>query len=157
MTPNGRVSLELDPKRQRLPELALEDGDRINIPRPPGHVAAVGAVYNDSVLIYKPGRTVADYLRVAGVTDTAERESTFVVRADGSILAPQPSGFLSLSRFNGQPIASIELMPGDTIVVPEQVTKESGYSVFMRGLKDWTQVLYQLGLAAAAVNTLNVK
>ena len=46
-------------------------------------------------------------------------------------------------------------MPGDTVVVPEKLTQESQYSLFMRGLKDWTQVLYQLGLGAAAVRTLN--
>jgi hypothetical protein len=40
-------------------------------------------------------------------------------------------------------------------VVPEKFNKESTYSVFMRGLKDWTQVLYQMGLAAAAINTLD--
>ena len=32
--------------------------------------------------------------------------------------------------------------------------RETGYSVFMRGLKDWTQVLGQLGLAAAAIKVL---
>jgi hypothetical protein len=45
-------------------------------------------------------------------------------------------------------------MPGDVVVVPEKIQRETGYTTFMRGLKDWTQVLFQLGLAAAAVQVL---
>jgi hypothetical protein len=45
-------------------------------------------------------------------------------------------------------------MPGDTIVVPDRVPRETGYAGFMRGLKDWTQVFSQLGLGAAAIRTL---
>lgn len=154
LSPNGRIALEMDPIRQRLPDLALEDGDVVRIPKAPGHVAAVGAVYNDSVLIYRAGRTVVDYLQVAGISELAERGNTFVVRANGTIVAPPPRGTFSINSDVSSKIASIELMPGDTIVVPEKLTRESGYSVFMRGLKDWTQVLYQLGLSAAAIKVL---
>jgi hypothetical protein len=45
-------------------------------------------------------------------------------------------------------------MPGDTVIIPDKEVAESGYSVFVRGLKDWTQVIYQLGLSAAAYKTL---
>jgi Capsule biosynthesis GfcC len=109
----------------------------------------VGAVYNESALIYKPGKSVSDYLKVAGVTVTAERDWIFVARADGTIKAPDLDAWV----FSGS-VANLELMPGDTIVVPEKVIRETGYSVFMRGLKDWTQVLGQLGLTAAAIKVL---
>jgi hypothetical protein len=42
------------------------------------------------------------------------------------------------------------LMPGDSIVVPEQTNKGS----LLRGIKDWSQILGNLGLAAAAINVL---
>jgi protein involved in polysaccharide export with SLBB domain len=157
LNPNGRIALELDPRRQRLPQLTLEDGDVIRIPKAPGSVAAVGSVYSESVLIYRAGRTVNDYLQIAGVSESAEVDQTFVVRADGSVVAPDTTtGLLaSLNPFGGRDVKSLELMPGDVIVVPEKFNKESTYSVFMRGLKDWTQVLYQMGLAAAAINTLD--
>lgn len=154
INPSGRVSLELDPLRQRLPDVALEDGDIIRIPNPPGHVMAVGAVYNDSAIIHRPGRTVADYLKISGVSSRAESFNTFVVRADGTIVTPPREGIFSFNSDVSAKVASLELMPGDTIVVPEKLTQESGYSVFMRGLKDWTQVLYQLGLSAAAIKVL---
>lgn len=149
LVPNGRIALELNPYKPVLPEMALEDGDEITVPRVPTAVTAVGAVYNESALIYKPGRSVSDYLKVAGVTNTAEREWIFVARADGSIKAPDLDAWI----FSGN-VSSLELMPGDTIVVPEKIIRETGYSVFMRGLKDWTQVLGQLGLTAAAIKVL---
>ena len=42
-------------------------------------------------------------------------------------------------------------MPGDSIVVPEDFDRGS----FRRSLKDWTQIIYQLGLGAAAIHVLN--
>lgn len=149
MSPNGRLALELNPNRPRLPELALEDGDEILIPKVPTNVTAVGAVYNESALIYRPGNTVADYLKVAGLTVSAQREWIFVARADGTIRAPDLDAWVLTGNVSG-----LELMPGDTIVVPEKMVRETGYSVFMRGLKDWTQVLGQLGLTAAAIKVL---
>ena len=149
LSPNGRIALELDPYRPILPEISLEDGDEITVPKVPSAVTAVGAVYNESALIYKPGKSVSDYLKVAGVTVTAERDWIFVARADGTIKAPDLDAWV----FSGS-VANLELMPGDTIVVPEKVIRETGYSVFMRGLKDWTQVLGQLGLTAAAIKVL---
>jgi hypothetical protein len=45
-------------------------------------------------------------------------------------------------------------MPGDLVFVPEKIFKESAYSNFMRGLRDWTQILYQFGLGAAGLKVL---
>lgn len=154
LSPNGRIALEMEPRRQRLPNLPLEDGDLIRVPSPPGNVSAVGAVYNESALIFRPGRKVTDYLNVAGISDQAERGGTFVVRADGSIVAPPPKGTFTITSDLAKSIADLELMPGDTIVVPEKFIRESGYSAFMRNVKDWTQILYQLGLGAAAIKVL---
>jgi hypothetical protein len=39
-------------------------------------------------------------------------------------------------------------------VIPDKVDRETGYTAFMRGLKDWTQIIYQLGLGAAAIQVL---
>ena len=147
--PNGRLSLELDPKDAEYPELLMEDGDLVTVPQVPSSVAVIGAVYNESALLYKEGKLAKDYLANAGVSVTAEREWTFLVRADGSIRAPDTSGWSTSGE-----VFDIALMPGDVVVVPEKIQRETGYTTFMRGLKDWTQVLFQLGLAAAAVQVL---
>jgi len=150
-TPSGRIVLELDPKRTQLPDIVLEQGDQVLIPSVPSVVSAIGAVYNENALIYKPEKTVTDYLKVAGVTPNADLDSTFIVRADGSLVAPNPKA----SFFSGSGKVDNEtLMPGDLVFVPEKIYKETGYSVFMRGLRDWTQILYQFGLGAAGLKVL---
>ena len=147
--PNGRLSLELNPSDAEYPELLLEDGDVVLVPQIPSSVAVIGSVYNESALLYKEGKTAKDYLANAGVSVTAERDWTFLVRADGSVKAPDTSGWSTSGV-----VFDVVLMPGDVVVVPEKIQRETGYTTFMRGLKDWTQVLFQLGLAAAAVKVL---
>ena len=147
--PTGRLALELDPKRTQLPDVALENGDEILIPSTPSSVAVLGAVYTESTLLYRPGRTVAEYLKSAGVNQNADREAIFVVRADGTLQSPDVDKVFFKTKLD-----KVDLNPGDTIVVPEKIISESGYSAFMRGLKDWTQVLFQLGLSAAAIKVI---
>lgn len=150
---NGRVSLELPPTHvdlTKLPALPLEDGDAIHIPSRPGFVAAVGEVYNENAIIYRPGRTVGDVLRSAGVSEDAEPGNAFVLRADGSVKSARDSK----SLFRMSSFDDVELMPGDTVVVPAKLDRQNGWTKFVTGLKDWTQVLYQMGLGAAAWKTL---
>ena len=47
--------------------------------------------------------------------------------------------------------SNLELMPGDAVVVPEKLDRKTAWTNFMVGLKDWTQILYQMGLGIAAV------
>lgn len=150
---SGRVSLELPPSRvdlEALPALPLEDGDAIHIPSRPGFVTAVGEVYNENAIIYRSGRTVGDVLETAGVNDNAELRYAFVLRADGSVKAARDvGGLFTIGGFE-----SLELMPGDTVVVPAKLDRRTNWTKFVTGLKDWTQVLYQLGLGVAAWKVL---
>lgn len=150
---SGRVSLELPPNQatlDALPALPLEDGDAIHIPSRPGFVTAVGEVYNENAIIYRPGRTVGDVLETAGVSDNAELRYAFVLRADGSVKAARDvGGLFTIGGFE-----SLELMPGDTVVVPARLDRRTNWTKFVTGLKDWTQVLYQLGLGVAAWKVL---
>ncbi len=50
---------------------------------------------------------------------------------------------------------NLELMPGDAVVVPEKLDRKTAWTNFMVGLKDWTQILYQMGLGIAAWKTIN--
>lgn len=153
MRSNGRMALELDARARELaalPPLPLEDGDRIVVPAVPGYVAAFGSVNNENVFIYKPGKTVADVIKTAGLTEDADTDHAFVLRADGTILAKRDRGGLFGNRFE-----STELMPGDTLVVPAQVDRETRYNFITRALKDWTQIFSNLGLGVAAIKTIN--
>ncbi|HUF20262.1 MAG TPA: hypothetical protein VMP00_05855, partial [Burkholderiales bacterium] len=74
----------------------------------------------------------------------ADRKSIYVVRADGSVISQQQSGW-----FAGN-VRNERLMPGDTIVVPEDFDKFS----LTKELKDWTQIFYQFALGVAAIKVL---
>ena len=150
---NGRLALELDPQAQSLatlPALPLEDGDRILVPATPGFVSAFGSINNENVFIYKQGKTVADVLKSAGMTEDAEPDQAFVLRADGSIIARRDRSGLFGGGFE-----SIQVMPGDTVVVPAQIDRESRYNALVRGFKDWTQILSNFGLGVAAINSIS--
>ena len=150
---NGRLALELDPAAKtiaELPALPLEDGDRILVPAVPGFVSAVGSVNNDNVFIYKPGKTVADIVKSAGLTEDAEPDQAFVLRADGTIVARRDRG----GSFFGGGFEAMPVMPGDTLVVPAQIDRESRYNAVTRIFKDWTQILSNFGLGVAAIRAV---
>jgi hypothetical protein len=90
---------------------------------------------------------VGDVITSAGVNEDSELSQAFVLRADGSIFSRKSAGWLT--KFE-----STKLMPGDTVVVPSKVDRESGYNTLMRGLRDWTQIFSNLGIGAAAIKTL---
>jgi protein involved in polysaccharide export with SLBB domain len=144
------VVLQLALDAQALPELALEDGDRLNIPANPSSVGVFGSVPNAGNYVYMSNRTVDDYLRLAGSPKRgADTEAVFVLRANGNVeSAQQYSGWMSLGINS---FGSVPALPGDNIVVPEEVNKISR----MQNLKDWAVIFYQFGLGIIAAKALN--
>ena len=136
---------DLNFKIEALPNLKLNNGDRIYVPSRPDFVYIFGSVNTESAIIFKSNLSVADYLRTAGLGSGADKDATILMRADGSALTNQ-------SVFRND-VLSATVMPGDTIVLPEKLDRESPWSYIVRGVKDYTQILYQLGLGAAAIKT----
>jgi len=134
-----------------LPDMTLEDGDRIVIPPRPSFIGVAGAVYNENVLLWRGNRTVGDYLKSSGPTESADLDNIFVLRADGGVASRAQGGWFGMGRGT---LDSMILAPGDTLVVPEKIDRETNYTAIMRGVKDWTQIIYQLGLGAAAIKVL---
>jgi protein involved in polysaccharide export with SLBB domain len=125
----------------------LEDGDRINIPPRPTTVGVFGSVFNSGSYLHAEGRSIGDYLRLAGGPTTgADDGSIFVIRANGNVAsARQTSRWLNANR-----IAGLTAEPGDTIFVPEEMNK----TTFMQNARDWTQILSQFALGVAAIQLL---
>jgi polysaccharide export outer membrane protein len=146
---DGRIVLNLHPNDQTMdaiPDITIEDGDQFFVPSRPIVVNVVGDVYNQGSFLQQPGKTVSTYLRNAGgPTRDADKSRIFVVRANGAVVSKDAA-----SHFWSGGFESMVLMPGDSIVVPEQTNKGS----LLRGVKDWSQVLANFGLAAAAINVL---
>jgi protein involved in polysaccharide export with SLBB domain len=143
----GRIVLDLPPDARdvsQLPDMPLENGDRFIVPRVPLTVSVDGAVYNQNSFLYNPQRRVGGYIRLAGGANRdSDKNRAYVIRADGSVLSKQYSSALRGSGFD-----SIRLYPGDTVVVPLNLTKGQG----LRTLVDVAQIVGQFGIAIAAAN-----
>jgi protein involved in polysaccharide export with SLBB domain len=147
---SGRIALEMDPGNPELPALALEDGDQITVPNRPSFVGVFGAVMAETSFLYRHGATVQDYIDRAGLTADAEEDATLLIRADGSVEAnPAIRSWFSGGGFMGR-----ALQPGDSIFVPERLDRRTAYTRFIQGAKDWTAIMFQFGLGAAAIKTL---
>lgn len=120
----------------KLPELTFEDGDVLTIPAKPSTVSVAGSVFNENAFMYAPGKTVAQYVEQAGGPMAPSASNLYyIAKADGSVVPASRGDSLN---------------PGDTVLVMEEVGKKS----LVRSLRDWTQIIYQLGLGAAGIHML---
>jgi protein involved in polysaccharide export with SLBB domain len=145
--PTGRIVLEMRPESRELPPLLLEDGDRLLIPPRPSSIGVFGSVFNAGNYLHTPGRTLEEVLRLAGgPTKGADETSVFVVRANGQVVSSrQNSGWLQ----RGNSIKALAAEPGDTVFMPEELDK----TTFTQVARDWTLLLYQLGLGMAGIRS----
>lgn len=147
--PTGRVVLQLAPDARQLPALPIEDGDRLRIPAMPNTVGVFGSVFNAGSYLLTAGVSIDDVMKLAGgPTRGADAGSAFVVRANGTVISARQlrGGWLA----SGTTLSTMPALPGDTVFVPEELDKTS----FSQEAKDWTQILYQFGIGAAALKTI---
>jgi protein involved in polysaccharide export with SLBB domain len=146
---SGRIVLNMHPTStdvSSIPDLPLQDGDTFLVPSRPASVSVVGAVYDQSSFLFQDSANVNHYLELSGgVSKSGDWKHSFVLRADGSVVS-QSSSLAHASHG----LEHFELNPGDTVFVPEVLNK----TTFVRGLTDWSSILAQFGLGAAAVNVL---
>ena len=143
----GRIVLDLPgvaTQVKNLPDLPLQNGDSIYVPRRPGTVDVLGSVFQQNAFVYRAQGKVSDYVQQAGgFTTNADKSEMYVIRADGTAQSGQSGGW-----FSG--IGSSVVNPGDTIVIPEKIDR----STFMQSVKEWTSIFYQFGLGAAGLKVL---
>lgn len=146
----GRIVMDLPEQNTQikdLPDIVLEDGDRLYVPAPASTVSVMGSVYNQNAFIYKSGHSVNDYLsKAGGPTRDGDKDDIYLVRADGVVFSSRQGGSM-FSGFGGR-----EVMHGDTIVVPEKLEKYS----FTKDFKDWTQIFYQFAIGIASLKVIGV-
>lgn len=148
----GRIAFGLEPTERsfnKLPLLKLENGDRLVVPSRPEFVNIFGAVNAESSHLWRPARTVNEYVKKAGLRQEADLDAMFVIRVDGSVVASEDGSWFSRG------VSGLEVMPGDTIVIPEKsFVKEGLWSRFTSGTKEWAQIFANFGLGAAAIKVL---
>ena len=149
--PTGRLVIDLprlitDTRggRRSQYDVTLTDGDRLYIPPTTQEVMVTGEVFNPTSHLYKRGLDRQQYVKMSGgSTRKADKSNIYVVRADGSVVTEKP--WIGAGRAG-------DIKPGDTIVVPLDVDR-------VRPIALWTsisQIIFQLGLSAAAANAVGV-
>ena len=151
--PTGRIVMPLKPDSHgvdALPNIQLQDGDRLVVPSVPDPVSVEGQVYNANAFLYVKGKRVKDYLRLAGGPDrVADKGRAFVLRADGSVVSHQ-QGNLAQHALFADDFDNLAFYPGDTIIVPPIIQK----TAILRNLSDIATIMEGFGLGAAAINVL---
>jgi len=121
-------------------DVFLRAGDVVTIPRKPNFILAYGQVYNPTAITYVPGKTADWYLQQAGgPTEMALKKAIYVIRANGSVVSSQGSGW-----FKGG-VLNTKLLPGDVLVVPE---KALGGSTAWKTTLETVQLIASLAIAA---------
>jgi len=144
--PVGRVVVHVqsDIKRWQntAADVALRDGDVLLIPKRAGYVMVTGQVFNQTAVGYRAGRSAQWYLSQAGgLTQLADKQAVFVIRADGSVLAAKNNS----GWWAGNPL-NAALKPGDSIVVPEKAPRI--------GTRNWTTALQAAQIATSVALTI---
>jgi protein involved in polysaccharide export with SLBB domain len=155
--PEGRVVVQLRPLEVfagSAQDIELEPGDQLFIPQTPKYVSVLGEVYNRTSLIHESGKDIAHYLRkVGGIKPTANEKEIYVVQVDGTVFSNTQDKFLVVqadgrTTYLGD-FYSIQLQPGDTIIVPRRVQTPAT----LRNIRDIVQIIFQgvttLGIIAA--------
>jgi protein involved in polysaccharide export with SLBB domain len=142
--PEGRLALGVNINSSELPPILLEPGDVITIPSVPNNVTLVGSIPSGQIsLAYTSNKNMGEYVNLSGgYNKGADSSQSYIMRASGQFTSATSSWFTSVD--------SLPVYPGDTIFVPEEMQK----TTWMKELKDWAAIFYQLGLGVAAIKIL---
>ena len=147
-TATGRLVIPLqDMIAGRSTDVTLKDGDRLLIPKISQEITIIGEVQRPTSYLFDKSFSQANYIEQSGgFKERADKRNIYVVKASGQVLIPKRRLFRFLS-------ASDRVEPGDTIVVPLDTR-----SSVLRGiplLSEISQIMFQLSLGAAAINSFN--
>ena len=117
----GRIAIKLADLasfKDSMYDFSLQDGDTLYIPEKPAFVSVVGSVYSPGSFLYEPDRTLDFYLgKSGGVSKTADKKHVYLYKANGEIVS------ISQKLDFFKKFEDIILMPGDSIVVPENLDR----------------------------------
>lgn len=140
--PDGRLVLPIPYGAAALPgDLLLENNDQIIIPPVIATVGVFGSVYRPASFLLdqaKPPRVRDIVEKAGGVQRAGDRGSIFLVRANGEVVTRRRGAM------------GARLQPGDIVFVPVKTQSTS----LLEKISAVTQIIYQLGLGAAAVAAL---
>ena len=140
----GRLVIDLPLIVNNQQNLVLQNGDTLYVPSKRDSISIIGEVNYSTSHLYKAGVSVDDYIDLSGgLKERAAEDRIYIIKANGSVEIPNAGGWFAANNAN-------QLEPGDTIVVP----MDAGHMDKLTLWSTATQILYQLGVAVAAIGSL---
>ena len=140
----GRLVIDLPLIVENKQNLVLQDGDVLYVPSKRDSISVIGEVNYSTSHLYKAGVSVDDYIALSGgLKERANEDSIYIIKANGSVKIPNKGGWFAVNN-------SEQLEPGDTIVIPMDASHMDKLTLWSTA----TQILYQLGVAVAAIGSL---
>lgn len=139
----GRLAGDFSPRSETANRTILFDGDKIVVPKNPFSVNVIGEVLNPIAFEHSDNLTVITSItKAGGFQEYADKRRVYVIKSNGLI---ERAGRNIFAR-------SIELEPGDTIVVPRKIIVTNPR---IQALIPITQILSDLAFSAAAIENLS--
>ncbi|ALQ53790.1 Polysaccharide biosynthesis/export protein [Pseudoalteromonas issachenkonii] len=138
----GRLVIDLPLIVNNQQNLVLQDGDVLYVPSERDSISVIGEVNYSTSHLYKEGISVDEYIDLSGgLKERAADDRIYIIKANGSVKIPNTGNWFAVNNSN-------QLEPGDTIVVP----LDAGHMDKLTLWSTATQILYQLGVAVAAIS-----
>jgi protein involved in polysaccharide export with SLBB domain len=143
--PVGRLVIDLHKIMEGniVDDIPLKHSDTLYLPSISSSVSVIGEVFVPTTHILEKSTSLNEYIeRSGGFTVRADSTKVYVVKANGSVKVPN-------NRFWSDDV-DILIEPGDTIVVPRDVTNYERLGLW----QTVTQIIYQSAVALIAIGTL---
>lgn len=140
----GRLVIDVTKVLRQEQDIQLENGDHLHIPQLIQSVNVIGEVNLATAHMFEAGITVDQYIeRSGGFKQRADEQSVYIIKANGSVVIPKNDKWFAVEY-------QLPLNEGDTIVVPMDADHMDDLTLWSTA----TQILYQIGIAAAAIGSL---
>lgn len=140
----GRLVINLPTIAAGAQELPLQNNDVLYIPTKSNSISVVGEVNFATSHIYNPELSFEEYIaRSGGYKQRADEDRIYIIKASGLVEVPNQRSWFASSKKD-------QLEPGDTIVVPLNTEHVDNLTLWSTA----TQILYQMGVAVAAIGSL---
>ena len=144
----GRLVIDLDSQIKNSSEtkIILLDGDVLYVPEIPQEVTVSGEVRFPTSHLADSTLKIEDYIeRSGGFTERSNDSEIVIVKSNGMVLRNIDHNKWFTSIKSSQHVSA-----GDMIVVPVKIELPSRW---LQNLSTSTQIMYQLAIATAAVNS----
>ena len=144
----GRLVVYIDSDLEKFKEseynIRLEDKDTFIVPSFNDTVSVYGEVLNQNSFVFSSNLTAEDYIEKAGdMTSRADEDSVYVILPNGEAKKVDIASYFGSGYI---------VEKGSTVVVPMKIDRVSNILLW----KEVSQIVYQLAITAASLNTVGV-